>query len=60
MSLDRRQARSFDREAGTGPLVESCYVPQRYEPNYPYPLLVMFHARGGDEQQMVRSASAMN
>ena len=60
MSFDRRQARPFDTEAGTGPLAEACYVPQRYEPNYPYPMLVMLHPRGGDEQQMVRSASAMN
>ncbi len=60
MSFDRRQARPYDEEAMSGPLAEACYVPQRYEPNYPYPLLVMLHARGGDEQQMVRSASAMN
>ncbi len=60
MSFDRRQARPFDGETGTEPLAEACYVPQRYEPNYPYPMLVMFHSRGGDEQQMVRSARAMN
>jgi phospholipase/carboxylesterase len=60
MSFDRRQARPTNKEAASGPLAEACYVPQRYEPNYPYPLLVMFHHRGGDEQQMVRSASAMN
>lgn len=60
MSFDRRQASPSDREAATEPLAESCYVPQRYEPNYPYPMLVMLHSRGGDEQQMVRSASAMN
>ena len=60
MSFDRRQASPSDREAATEPLAEACYVPQRYEPNYPYPMLVMFHSRGGDEQQMVRSASAMN
>jgi phospholipase/carboxylesterase len=60
MSFDRRQTSPSDREAATEPLTEACYVPQRYEPNYPYPLLVMLHARGSDEQQMVRSASAMN
>ena len=60
MSFDRRQTRPFNMEAGMGPLAEACYVPQRYEPNYPYPLLVMFHGRGSDEQQMVRSASTMN
>ena len=52
MSFDRRQARPFDKEASTGPLAEACYVPQRYEPNYPYPLLVMFHPRGGDEHRL--------
>ena len=60
MSSDRRRARPTNSESGTEPLAEACYVPQRYEPNYPYPLLVMFHARGSDEQQMVRNASAMN
>ncbi len=60
MSSDRRQARPTNQKSGTEPLVEACYVPQRYEPNYPYPLLVMFHARGSDEQQMVRNASAIN
>src|SRR6267154_6152687 len=60
MSFDRRQARPFDREASTGPLAEACYVPQRYEPNYPYPLLVLFHPRGGDEQQMVHSMPALS
>jgi phospholipase/carboxylesterase len=60
MSFDRRQARPFDTDLGTDPLAEACYVPQRYEPNYPYPLLVMLHSRGSDEQQMVRSADAMN
>ena len=34
-------------------------MPQSYEPNYPYPLLAMFHGRGGDEQQMVRSMPSM-
>ena len=60
MSFDRRQARQAGTEAGTDALAEACYVPQGYEPNYPYPLLVMFHTRGSDERQMVRSASAMN
>jgi phospholipase/carboxylesterase len=41
-------------------LVDSCFVPQRYEPNYPYPLLVMFHNRGADEQQMERRLPSMS
>jgi phospholipase/carboxylesterase len=60
MSFDRRLARPYDSEASTSTLAEACYVPQRYEPNYPYPLLVMFHPRGSDEQQMARSAAGMN
>jgi phospholipase/carboxylesterase len=60
MSFDRRQASQTEREGLAGSLAEACYVPHGYEPNYPYPLLVLFHPRGGDEQQMARSASGMN
>ncbi len=60
MINDRRNVPLSDQEAGTGLLVESRFVPQRYEPNYAYPLLVLLHARGGDEQQMVRSMPAMS
>jgi phospholipase/carboxylesterase len=45
---------------GAGSLIEARFIPQRYEPNYAYPLLVLFHARGGDEQQMVRSMPALS
>jgi phospholipase/carboxylesterase len=34
-------------------LVEARFMPPRYEPNYAYPLLVLLHGRGGDEQQLV-------
>jgi len=60
MTNDRRNAPSIPSEAGAGPLVEARFVPRRYEPNYAYPLLVLLHARGGDEQQMVRSMPAMS
>jgi phospholipase/carboxylesterase len=61
MSSDRLNAPSSETtSSGAGALVESRFIPQRYEPNYPYPLLVLFHARGGDEQQMVRSMPAMS
>jgi phospholipase/carboxylesterase len=60
MSSDRLNALSHETTAGTGSLVESRFIPQRYEPNYPYPLLVLFHGRGGDEQQMVRSMPALS
>ena len=60
MSSDRLNAPSFDVSTGAGSLVEARFIPQRYEPNYPYPLLALFHARGGDEQQMVRSMPALS
>jgi phospholipase/carboxylesterase len=60
MSSDRLNAPSFATTAGAGSLVETRFIPQRYEPNYAYPLLVLFHARGGDEQQMVRSMPALS
>jgi phospholipase/carboxylesterase len=60
MSNDRRNAPSIGSEVATSTLVEARFVPQRYEPNYAYPLLVLLHARGGDEQQMVRSMPAMS
>src|SRR3954451_19216022 len=60
MSSDRLNAPSFDVTTGAGSLVEARFIPQRYEPNYAYPLLVLFHARGGDEQQMVRSMPALS
>ena len=41
------------------PLVEARFIPRQYEPNYPYPLLVHFHARGGDEEQLVRAMPAL-
>ena len=60
MSNDRRNAVPFSAGTGAGSLVEARFVPQRYEPNYAYPLLVLLHQRGGDEQQMVRSMPAMS
>jgi phospholipase/carboxylesterase len=61
MSSDRPNAPSYNAtNAGSGSLVEARFIPQRYEPNYAYPLLVLFHSRGGDEQQMVRSMPALS
>lgn len=60
MNSDRRIALPLDSATGGAPLVEAMFVPQRYEPNYAYPLLVLFHGRGGDEQQMVRSMPALS
>ena len=41
-------------------LVETRFIPRQYEPNYAYPLLVLFHARGGDEDQLVRAMPALS
>lgn len=60
MSHDRRITPPFDATTEAAPLVEARFIPQRYEPNYPYPLLVLLHARGGDEDQMVRSMPALS
>ena len=61
MSSERLNAPSSSlTNSGAGTLVDSRFVPQRYEPNYPYPLLALFHGRGGDEQQMVRSMPALS
>ena len=43
MSGERPNASSFDTSTDSGSLVEARFIPQRYEPNYPYPLLVLFH-----------------
>jgi phospholipase/carboxylesterase len=32
------------------------FLPTGYEPNYPYPLLVFFHGRGGCDEQILRLA----
>jgi phospholipase/carboxylesterase len=32
------------------------YLPDSYEPGYAYPLVVLFHARGGNEEQVIRMA----
>lgn len=60
MSGDRRVVLHFDTKGTTSSLVEARFVPQRYEPNYAYPLLVLLHGRGGDEQQMLRSMPALS
>lgn len=60
MSNDRRPTYAGDMQTTVGMLTESCFVPHRYEPNYPYPLLVMFHNRGSDEQQMERRLPSMS
>src|SRR3954470_20156094 len=60
MSTHRRIALPSDASTRSEPLVEAMFVPQRYEPNYAYPLLVLLHGRGGDEHQMVRAMPALS
>lgn len=55
MSCDRPAAPPFGGGSGGCTFAESRFIPKRYEPNYPYPLLVLFHGRGGDEHQLIRS-----
>ena len=59
MSGERQTISPIETATEPGLLAEARFVPQSYEPNYPYPLLVMFHGRGGDEHQMVRSMPSM-
>lgn len=59
MSGERRTRTPIDAPSDSGISAEARFVPMRYEPNYPYPLLVLFHNRGGDEHHMVRSMPAM-
>jgi len=60
MSSDRLHAPLNSTRTEPSPLVESRFIPRQYEPNYPYPLLVHFHARGGDEEQLVRAMPALS
>src|SRR3954463_16824124 len=36
------------------------FLPTGYEPNYPYPLLVLFHGQGGSEEQVLRLAPRLS
>lgn len=60
MSGERRIGIPSDLSLEGSILAEARFVPQGYEPNYPYPLLILLHGRGGDEQQLVRSMPALS
>src|SRR5438445_792148 len=36
------------------------FLPTGYEPRYPYPLLVFFHGRGGNEEQILHLAPRLS
>lgn len=60
MTNDRLNAPSSTPASEASSLVEARFVPRQYEPNYAYPLLVLFHGRGGDEDQLVRAMPALS
>jgi phospholipase/carboxylesterase len=60
MTFDRLGAPLTSTAPQSSPLVEARFIPRQYEPNYAYPLLVLFHARCGDEEQLVRAMPAVS
>jgi phospholipase/carboxylesterase len=60
MTNDRPNAPATPMNIQASSLVETRFIPRQYEPNYAYPLLVLFHAKGGDEDQLVRSMPALS
>lgn len=60
MSGERRIHTPSDLADLSAPLAEARFVPRRYEPNYAYPLLVLLHGRGGNEQQLIDAMPAMS
>lgn len=60
MAQDRMDAQGSSTSSRTAALVDSRFVPRQYEPNYAYPLLVLLHGKGGDEDQLVRAMPAVS
>jgi phospholipase/carboxylesterase len=60
MTNDRLNALPTSETTTQPMLVETRFVPRQYEPNYAYPLLVMYHSRGSDEDQFVRAMPALS
>jgi phospholipase/carboxylesterase len=47
-----RPAEGFDADPAPAPMCRT-FLPDNYEPRYPYPLLVLFHPHGGNEEQVL-------
>jgi phospholipase/carboxylesterase len=60
MTFDGPHAPLSSTSSPARSLVEARFIPRQYEPNYAYPLLVSFHSRGGDEEQLVRAMPALS
>jgi phospholipase/carboxylesterase len=60
MTFDRIPAPVNEAAFRSCSLVEARFIPRQYEPNYAYPLLVLLHSRGGDEEQLVRAMPALS
>jgi phospholipase/carboxylesterase len=60
MTFDRLPIPENATSKHSSSLVEARFIPRQYEPNYPYPLVVLLHARGGDEDQLVRAMPALS
>ena len=58
MTNDRLNAPPSSTTSQPSYLVETPVRSRQYEPNYAYPLLVLLHPRGDDEDQLVRAMPA--
>jgi len=57
---DRPTEGLADPQLPTAPLAVRTFLPDGYEPRYPYPLLVLFHPHGGNEEQALRLVPKMS